>query len=553
MNDHFYRELRCARIALILIAGIYIGSAGVTHAEGTTPKPTPPPAVKPAEDVYFKLNLDDPKIREVIESRGAKIVEKGPDGALAVEFVIPAEGANNVLMVALPFSVRPLRGNSVVVEAMVRGENVSKPTHPYNGVKCQVAYFSQSLGKQYKDEGGICGTFPWRKTSAQFTVLDDAAGGEINLGLQESTGTVWISDVKIKILARKPVRPAPVANLDQKTTKYRGFMSPSVFNEQDFPDMKAWGANCVRWHLDGSKSDQENYGPWFEGKFEELEKALNAAQANGIKLVIDLHLLPGGRLPDGTMRLALEKKYQDELVTIWERIVKRYKDHPALWAYDLINEPVQNVPSPEGVDDWLAVQVRVAKAIRKIDSKTPIMIEADDWDSPQAFRMLQPVAVPNVIYQVHMYWPGEFTHQGVHTNQGIALGKDVKPIAISYPGLIGGRNVDKESLRAYLEPVREFQRAYNVRVYVGEFSAARWAPGGTQYLGDCISLFEEYGWDWAYHAFREWNGWSAEYDEQYWMNGMPPPEPAAQETSRAKMLKAGMRQGQPAATLGQRD
>ena len=32
-----------------------------------------------------------------------------------------------------------------------------------------------------------------------------------------------------------------------------------------------------------------------------------------------------------------------------------------------------------------------------------------------------------------------------------------------------------------------------------------------RYLRDCIELFEENGWDWAYHAFREWNGWSVEH------------------------------------------
>ena len=39
-----------------------------------------------------------------------------------------------------------------------------------------------------------------------------------------------------------------------------------------------------------------------------------------------------------------------------------------------------------------------------------------------------------------------------------------------------------------------------------------WAPGAAQYLEDCIAVFEEYGWDWTYHAFREWQGWSLEYE-----------------------------------------
>ena len=34
----------------------------------------------------------------------------------------------------------------------------------------------------------------------------------------------------------------------------------------------------------------------------------------------------------------------------------------------------------------------------------------------------------------------------------------------------------------------------------------------TRPLRDCIALFEEYGWDWTYHAFRERNGWSVEHE-----------------------------------------
>ncbi len=70
-----------------------------------------------------------------------------------------------------------------------------------------------------------------------------------------------------------------------------------------------------------------------------------------------------------------------------------------------------------------------------------------------------------------------------------------------------------ENRGSVFESVREFQLAYNVHIYVGEFSAIRWAPGAAKYLSDCIDLFEEYNWDWTYHAFREWDGWSIEHGE----------------------------------------
>ncbi len=85
--------------------------------------------------------------------------------------------------------------------------------------------------------------------------------------------------------------------------------------------------------------------------------------------------------------------------------------------------------------------------------------------------------------------------------------------AYRYPGEIEGKRWDKAQLEAALKPVVEFQRKYGVHIYIGEFSAIRWAPDGSacRYLKDLIDIFEAHGWDWSYHAFREWDGWSVEH------------------------------------------
>ena len=85
--------------------------------------------------------------------------------------------------------------------------------------------------------------------------------------------------------------------------------------------------------------------------------------------------------------------------------------------------------------------------------------------------------------------------------------------AYRYPGEIDGKRWDKAQLEAALKPVVEFQRKYGVHIYIGEFSAIRWAPDGSacRYLKDLIDIFEAHDWDWSYHAFREWDGWSVEH------------------------------------------
>ena len=89
-------------------------------------------------------------------------------------------------------------------------------------------------------------------------------------------------------------------------------------------------------------------------------------------------------------------------------------------------------------------------------------------------------------------------------------------------------------LEAALQPVIDFQRAHNVHIYIGEFSAIRWAPGDSacRYLRDVIEIFEEHGWDWSYHAFREWNGWSVEHGPD-----RNDAHPTAQPTDRQLLLR----------------
>ncbi len=421
-------------------------------------------------------------------------------------------------------------------ECWVKADGVTKPAETWNGVKVMLHYTSASVGQRWINEGNVFGSFDWKPLRFTEVLPADIKEADLSLGMQSCSGTVWFDELKLTVVAPpRPPRPkpdpnAPPAFKGHNLPRLRGVMSPNAYRDEDLRHLgQDWHANLIRWQMTrnwgvaGTDQDLADYGKWMDGKLDEAAKALDACAKYGIKLVLDVHSPPGGRTQDNTLRMTLEPKFADAFVALWEKIATRFKGHPALWAYDLVNEPVQTTPPPDGVDDYLAVQVRAAKAIRHIDPTTAILIEADQWDSAGGYRDLDPVDVPNVVYQMHMYDPGQFTHQGVHDNK----------VGVVYPGEIGGVKYDKERLRAVLQPVRDFQLAYNVHIYAGEFSAIRWAPGdsATQYLRDVIELFEEYGWDWSYHAYREWDGWSLEHG--------PDPndhQPTAEPTDRLKLM-----------------
>lgn len=299
-------------------------------------------------------------------------------------------------------------------------------------------------------------------------------------------------------------------------------MSPPVFRAKDFDDLRGWNANVVRWQLndwqdpDALSDDPARYRAWLGRKLDETEKALEAASRNGIGLIVDLHHAPGGRSSDGTQNAFLQRRHQQEFLDAWDRIARRFRGNPGLAGYGLMNEPVQNTPSPEGLLDWWDLQAEAARRIRAIDPCGPIYASPDANSHPPAFLGLPPLSVTGIVYDMHFYWPRPYVSQGVDRNW-----KDT----IRYPGTWNGMRADKEAMRAYLEPVRRFQLAHGARIHVGEFSVARWAPGAAKWLSDAISLFEEYGWDWTYHAFRESDGWSLEVEDG--------PYPFSQGASRA--------------------
>lgn len=139
------------------------------------------------------------------------------------------------------------------------------------------------------------------------------------------------------------------------------------------------------------------------------------------------------------------------------------------------------------------------KAIRAIDPETPIVVEPDGMGGDELLRFLPIFPYPNIFYSIHMYYPGDYTHQ---------LDRD-KPQYLSYPTEKWNKASIKERL---LDRVVRYQKATNAKIFVGEFSCPRWAPGAEIYLRDVIELMEEFGWSWTYHAFRESDMWSVEHN-----------------------------------------
>jgi len=442
---------------------------------------------------------------------GVTWLNPGPDGKSCVQVVLPSTSTASNYIAAVPFDITPFRGMQIRFECLIKAEGVTQPDLAWKGVVCGLGMDSAIITYPHTSLSNTAGAYDWKTFTCGLNVPADASNAKLYFGLQGSTGKAWIASWQIRLLRQDPAWPSvdPVWQ-PTRDPKRRGVMLPGTdYNATTagrFDVLKTWNANLVRWIIGynaQTAADPDVYDAWLDTRLDELAKSLADADAHGLKLIIDLHVLTGGRRANGSNAVFYNAELQNRFVADWQKIATRFKGHPAIYAYDLINEPSQSGFVPAGLLDWRNLQIKAAQAIRAIDPITAIGIEVDGYDDAGNFTWMAPVNVSNVIYSVHMYFPMEFTHQGVTADWGVAGG-------LTYPGTLNGKPLNKDTLRAHLQPVRDFQLANKARIYVGEFSAIRWAPGAAQYLADVTSIFEEYGWDWCYHAFREWPGWSLE-------------------------------------------
>ncbi len=513
------------RPALLLLAGTLLSLlAGIAFAQSER------------GEVVFQTDFESPGILRVWQAENQPLVRlvAGHQSAQSLQVTAPA-GASNV-SARLDLPLEKLRGARLQCDAMIRADGVTAPPQPYNGVKFMLVLTGPGQPR-YLQQDNVAGTFDWKRVSFTAQVPREVTNASLVLGLEAVHGQVAFDDVRIRVLTPPRVKPAvpPVGPVfkGHDLPRLRGAMIGQQFGTNDLRVLAGdWGANHIRWQLiwggfPGSPADTADlpaYDQWLEGELRRLDALLPELDRAGVKVLLDLHTPPGGRRqPDLVCRIFQERKFQEHFVAVWEKLARRYRDTACIWGYDLVNEPCEGTV-PDDLLDWQGLALRTAKAIRVIDPKRALIIEPAPWGGPEALENLAPLPVPGVVYSVHMYQPHAFTHQGVYE----------KPTGVSYPGLVEGRRWDQAELRRVLQPVVDFQRDFGVHIYVGEFSAIRWAPGASarDYLRDCIEIFEENGWDWAYHAFREWDGWSVEHGPDKQDRAK-----AAAPTDRERMLR----------------
>ena len=224
--------------------------------------------------------------------------------------------------------------------------------------------------------------------------------------------------------------------------------------EADFREMKTLGANVVRIHLQFGKFMVAADKPK-EQSLAQLERLLKLAEATG--LYLDLTGLGCYHKPDvpAWYDALNEAERWAAQVAFWKAVAARCAQSPAVFCYDLMNEPV--VPGAVGrTTDWLGPPLAnkyfvqyitreangrerpeiarqwiatLVQAIRSVDRRHLITVGLVPWslDKPGLTSGFVPdkIAAELDFIAVHLYPEAGQVETALETLQGFSVGKPV--------------------------------------------------------------------------------------------------------------------------------
>lgn len=230
----------------------------------------------------------------------------------------------------------------------------------------------------------------------------------------------------------------PQYQIKQKITQLIGEKNTSEFytaykkngvTKRDVDSLAAWGFNSIRlpmhYNLYTLSIEQEKgigENTWLDEGFKMTDELLEWCTANKMYLILDLHAAPGGQGKDANISdydttkpsLWESAANQDKMVAFWKKLAERYKDNTWIGGYDIINEPNWNFSgtNQNGCDETKneplrALQMRITKAIRDVDTNHLIIIEGNCWGNN--YKGMFPLWDENMTLSFHKYWSNNDT------------------------------------------------------------------------------------------------------------------------------------------------
>ena len=182
---------------------------------------------------------------------------------------------------------------------------------------------------------------------------------------------------------------------------------------RDFDVIRSFGFNVVRVPFDHRLVEDEKHpGTCREDGLAWLDRAVGMAETAGIHLILDMHGVPGGQSIDHpTGRIGQNRLWGDpdcvaRTASLWRAIAERYRDHPSVAGYDVINEPFGDMKT-DVRPQLRTIFEEIYRAIREVDERHIIFAPAPLWGGHGFYGNPHEHGWTNVAFTEHHY-PGIF-------------------------------------------------------------------------------------------------------------------------------------------------
>jgi endoglucanase len=303
--------------------------------------------------------------------------------------------------------------------------------------------------------------------------------------------------------------------------------------ENDIRYIARLGFDHVRLPVDEKELWSDDGRP-NEEAFALMLKCIGWAQANNLRVIVDLHTIRSHHFNAANEGMApntlwTDAKAKEVFFKLWRELSQRLRHLPVDHvAYEIMNEPVA-----DDHEDWNRLVAAAMKEIRTNEPGRVVVIGSNRWQIPSTLPFLKvPAGDRNIILSTHTYSPLIFTHYLADwTPLRVYKGE------VRYPGLPVAREVlegflasgdramldlvanardewNRDRIFRELEPAIRRAKELRLQLYCGEFGCLPTPPRADRlaYYRDIVAVFEANGMAWANWEYKgdfglfEWHG-----------------------------------------------
>ena len=222
-------------------------------------------------------------------------------------------------------------------------------------------------------------------------------------------------------------------------TLYTDYIYPSDTSETSYFAGK--GQTLIRVPVRWERLQPTAFGPLSQPDVAGLRSALDAAEQAGQRVIVDLHNY--ARYYGVPLTTADAAKLGDA----WTRIAAAIHDHPALYGYELMNEPHD---LPEGSAGWASLAQSATTAIRQVDSQAYVLVPGYGWQGAWTWPANNPNLLVNdpagnLLYAAHQYFDrdGSGTYASTYDADGAysTIGSDRVQPFVNWLAARGARGI----------------------------------------------------------------------------------------------------------------